>query len=225
MEKTTKNQESRIMNLKEIEILNKCLEFKSDILDFLVAEARHCEHPSDIYKALVAVDKDVKEADTPSCILIAISKDKIDVAETAENKTEEIPLIKEILSKAERISENYKAVYCVTVKSESITLSKLENRNVSLEDAEKSYSLEEIEDGYRIRQYYGYANHVAIPEMIDGKPVVAIGEMAFAYRKHLALVVIPVTTTIEDAAFYDCDDVEIKVDRVSSENRYRNLEE
>ena len=60
-----------IMNLKEIEILNKCLEFKSDILDFLVAEARHCEHPSDIYKALVAVDKDVKEADTPSCILIA----------------------------------------------------------------------------------------------------------------------------------------------------------
>ena len=191
-------------NLKEIKILDKCLEFKSDILDVLVTEARSCEHPGDIYKALVAVDKAVKKNDTPSCILIAIGKYKIDVAETVANKTENI---QEILSKVERISEYYKAVYCVTVGNEIITLSKLENRNISLEDAEKSYSLEEIEDGYRIRQYFGYENHIVIPETIDGKPVVSIGEMAFAYRKHLALVVIPVTTTIEDAAFYDCDDV------------------
>ena len=60
------------------------------------------------------------------------------------------------------------------------------------------------ENGIKITFYAGNLKTVAIPEMIDGKYVVAIGEGAFSAKAVETLVLSKYIHTIEDGAFKNC---------------------
>ena len=63
----------------------------------------------------------------------------------------------------------------------------------------------EIRRHYYNHQIYRYWGNVVIPDAIDGKPVLYIGDSAFAYCSGLTSVTIPNSvTSIGDSAFYHC---------------------
>lgn len=71
------------------------------------------------------------------------------------------------------------------------------------------FTYEEVDGGIVVKGYQGDPTTLEVPETIDGKTVVAIGESAFAAQKRLREVILPGTvTTIEEAAFADCESLE-----------------
>ena len=71
-------------------------------------------------------------------------------------------------------------------------------------DYKKMFTLLEVPKGYIIKKYKAKDLNVVIPETIDDKPVVAIGDMAFK-GKEIEEVVIPESIiAIGERAFCDC---------------------
>ena len=73
-------------------------------------------------------------------------------------------------------------------------------------DGVKDYEYSETDDGtIVIDKYNGTAKSIEIPEEIDGKPVVGIGEKAFYEKNNITNVVIPEgVTEIGERAFDNC---------------------
>ncbi len=66
---------------------------------------------------------------------------------------------------------------------------------------------EDMEGGVKIISYIGSENIVVIPEKIDGKAVVALGESSFAGALVRAVRIPDSVTLIEKGAFADCDNL------------------
>ena len=66
----------------------------------------------------------------------------------------------------------------------------------------------EIKDGV-VTAYRGVLEELTVPDTFDGKPVTAVGAMAFADNHFIREVTLPNTVTkIGDAAFFDCTSLE-----------------
>ena len=66
------------------------------------------------------------------------------------------------------------------------------------------------QDVAKITKYYGSVSAIVIPNTIDGYPVVAIGNQAFARNSYLKTVLIPDSITlIEQEAFAECRNLEM----------------
>jgi len=64
-------------------------------------------------------------------------------------------------------------------------------------------------EGIIITGYKGNASHVQVPEIIDGAPVIRIGENTFAGNKTLTHISLPESvTSIGKKAFYQCSNLE-----------------
>ena len=70
----------------------------------------------------------------------------------------------------------------------------------------KDFSYEVIDDGnaIRITKYLGSETAVMIPSEIDGKPVTAVAELAFAEKEILRVMIPASVTEINEYAFKDC---------------------
>ena len=79
---------------------------------------------------------------------------------------------------------------------------------ISVSSAEKSgvYEYRLLLDGTaEITAYSGDAEDLAIPGMLDGKPVSILGNMAFAFNNSLTYVTVPDSVIcIDDEAFVAC---------------------
>jgi len=74
------------------------------------------------------------------------------------------------------------------------------------------FEYEEVEGGIAITYYEGNDEIVVIPEMIDGKTVVAIGRKSFANDKSFkGLRLADTVTVVEKEAFLNCTSLEIVV--------------
>ena len=70
------------------------------------------------------------------------------------------------------------------------------------------YDWETNASGVTIRKYKGKGNNVVIPEKIDGKPVISIGEKAFMCFSELMSITLPDRlTSIGDSAFHRCSEL------------------
>ena len=66
------------------------------------------------------------------------------------------------------------------------------------------FAVEEMGDGYAIKQYFGTATDVVIPEAISGRNIVKIGDNAFSYSTVERVVIPRHVTAIGDNAFRGC---------------------
>lgn len=66
------------------------------------------------------------------------------------------------------------------------------------------YAIEEYNDGYAIKQYFGTDNDVTIPEIINAKKIIKISENAFSFSNIEKVTISKNVIEISDRAFYDC---------------------
>lgn len=69
------------------------------------------------------------------------------------------------------------------------------------------YALEEYNDGYAIKQYFGTNKDVTIPEIINAKKIIKISENAFSFADIEKVTISKNVTEISDKAFYNCDNL------------------
>ncbi|MBQ6829582.1 MAG: leucine-rich repeat domain-containing protein [Clostridia bacterium] len=80
-------------------------------------------------------------------------------------------------------------------------------REKTLADWAKMYQLNVSENAVTINKYKSNDTEVIIPEMIDGKPVVAIGEAAFSGKPITSVVIPECVETIHKGAFRNCKEL------------------
>ncbi len=66
------------------------------------------------------------------------------------------------------------------------------------------FAVEEFGDGYAIKQYFGTATEVEIPEAINARNIVKIGENAFSFTAVERVLIPQYVTEIGDGAFANC---------------------
>ena len=66
------------------------------------------------------------------------------------------------------------------------------------------YALEEYNDGYAIKQYFGTDTDVSIPKIINAKKIIKISENAFSFSNIERVTISENVAEIGDNAFYNC---------------------
>ena len=117
--------------------------------------------------------------------------------EVAETEETEEPETAEIITEAR---EEFK-----DSENDQFVKERSENEEASFYAA-SDYEYTEDDEGITITKYNGSDTDIIIPAEINGKPVVRIGESAFAYLYDITTVVIPDSvTSIGSWAFNDCN--------------------
>ena len=80
----------------------------------------------------------------------------------------------------------------------------LSNSIYSLSMIFGDYALEEYNDGYAVRQYFGTGNEVIIPEIINTKRIIKISDNAFSFTDIEKVTISKNITEIGEKAFYEC---------------------
>ena len=97
-------------------------------------------------------------------------------------------------------------LYCIWAPETEHSDFKYEDVTLPLpEGSNSSYAPGFVTNGIKITEYSGDADTVTVPEMIDGKYVIAIGEGAFVNKQFTELVMGRRIAKIEDGAFRGCD--------------------
>ncbi len=94
-------------------------------------------------------------------------------------------------------------LYCIWEKANPVTHFDYEDATLPI-PVDSVYASHWNENGVIITSYNGDGSKVVVPEKINGKPVIAIGEGAFSGENIETLVLPRTILKIEDCAFTDC---------------------
>ena len=132
-------------------------------------------------------------------------------ADCTNLKAMKLELSKVVPTLADTALSGYADTFAVYVNKEKLNNYKNSNgwraitsRIASIGNIFGDFAVEEMGDGYAIKQYFGTATDVVIPEVLNGRNIVKIGDNAFSYSTVERVVIPQYVTAIGDNAFRGC---------------------